>query len=48
MKNTSINISDEQYTYIENHPKFSLSKFVRLLLSEYIELNKQAETKYNG
>jgi len=41
MKNVSVTITEPQKEFLENHPKFVLSKFVRLTLNEFMELTKQ-------
>lgn len=45
MKNisTSISITYNQKEYVDNHPKFNLSKFVQLMLEDYINVAKMVE-----
>ena len=40
---TSISITSEQKRYVREHPRFNLSKFIQLMLDDYINVAKMVE-----
>jgi len=42
-QSASVSLTENQITFIEEHPKFNFSKFVRVHLNDHIELTREVE-----